>query len=146
MKQTYDYAVSNIFRKLVRLTTVPREKSVVQWKLTRIFSSCSFETEYKGKVYVFDGRRLYVYPAGHDLPPYIRIGDRKGPDILVDVDCRLFRALSDKLFRAARAQYTKELDEDDNLRARTIAEAKEWQKRQLKRQKLNAQKILRDLS
>ncbi|KKT39897.1 hypothetical protein A2W54_01575 [Candidatus Giovannonibacteria bacterium RIFCSPHIGHO2_02_43_13] len=104
--------VEKIVENLIKLTTVPIEKSVIKWRINKVFGQYYFETEYKDKIYTFDGRHFYVYPAGYELPPGIRIGDKSGPDILLSA--RIDAALKEfgDLWQVICGQHERELKED----------------------------------
>lgn len=104
--------LEKILEHLIKLTTVPREKSPIQWRMDKVFSQYHFETEHKGKIYAFDGRHFFVYPAGYELPPGIRIGDKAGPDILLHARIDAAPKLFGELWQRVCGQYEKELQED----------------------------------
>ncbi len=139
-------AIEKILKSLIRLTTIPREKSVIRWKMDKVFSTYHFETEYKGKIYAFDGRHFYVYPSGHELPPCIRIGDKSGPDVLLSVKISAMPELFGELWQQICGQHEKELIEDkiaEMHENKTIEARREVER---KRALENTEKILKDFA
>lgn len=104
-----EHPVVLVINNLIRLTTVPRENSKICWDRDLFFGKAFYRTEYKGKVYKFDGRHFYVYPAGYELPPGVSIGDKKGPDILIHILNDSLLSHLAQLWRAMEGQYAKEI-------------------------------------
>lgn len=136
--------LEKIIEYLIKFTIAPREKSPILWRMDKVFSQYHFEAECKDKIYAFDGRHFYVYPAGYDLPPGIRIGDKEGPDILlyarVDVAPKLFG----ELWQRVCCQYEKELLEDEIKHASEHKKHDLLQEEERKRVLKNTKKILED--
>ena len=112
LKKNIKVPLIGIIEHLTRLTTVPIEKSIIKWRMEKIFSQYYFETEYKGKVYTFDGRHFYVYPAGHELPPGVRINDKSGPDLLLNARIDAAPKEFSELWQVICGQHKRELAED----------------------------------
>lgn len=136
--------LEKILEYLIKFTIVPREKSPIQWRMDKVFSFYSFETEVKGKIYVFDGRHFYVYPAGHELPPGVRIGDKEGPDILLSARIDAAPKLFGELWQKVCGQHKKELLEDEIEHVREHKEHDLRQEKERKRVLENTKKILED--
>lgn len=136
--------LEKILENLIKLTTIPREKSVIQWRMDKVFEVYYFEAEYRGKIYKFDGRHFYVYPAGYELPPGIRIGDKTGPGILLYVKITAAPELFGELWQRVCGQHEKELREEQVRLAKErdgMEQKRRWdQKRALE----NTKKILGD--
>jgi len=133
-----------IIKYLTRFTTVPIEKSGIQWRIDTVFNFYRFETEVKGKIYVFDGRHFMVYPAGYELPPGIRIGDKSGPDILLNVKINMAPKLFGELWMQVCGQHEKEIAEDQVAREREVEITKKTQEEERKRVLENTKRILDD--
>ncbi|OGF62666.1 hypothetical protein A2662_03985 [Candidatus Giovannonibacteria bacterium RIFCSPHIGHO2_01_FULL_45_33] len=134
----------SIIENLVRLTTVPIEKSIIKWRMDKIFSQYYFETEYKGKAYAFDSRHFYVYPAGHELPPGVRIGDKSGPNLLLNTKIGVAPKKFGELWQVICGQHERELAEDrlKQDKERDLAELKDGTNRLIALE--NTRQILKD--
>jgi len=104
--------LEKVIEYLIKYTIVPREKSPIQWQMDKVFNFYRFETEVKGKIYTFDGRHFYVYPAGYELPPGVRIGDKSGPELLLHVRVDAMPKPLGELWQRLCGQHEKELAED----------------------------------
>ena len=101
-----------IVENLIKLTTVPIEKSVIKWRVDKVFGQYYFETEHKDKIYTFDGRHFYVYPAGYELPPGVSIGGKSGPELLCHVRIDAIPKQLGKLWRQLCGQHERKLKKD----------------------------------
>jgi len=137
-------SVEKIVENLVKLTTVPIEKSVIKWRMDKVFSQYRFETEYKCKIYAFDGRHFIVYPAGYELPPGVRIADKQGPDILLNTKINAAPKLFGELWMQVCGQHEKELDDDKIAQERENTTAEARQKAERERVNKNVELILED--
>ena len=133
--------LEKIIEYLIKFTMVPREKSPIQWKMDKVFNFYRFETEVKGNVYVFDGRHFYVYPAGYELPPGIRIGDKEGPDILLHARIDAAPKQFADLWQVVCGQHEKELQED----ARKERESLEASERRQKAERKQSSRLATDI-
>jgi len=133
-----------IVENLIKLTTVPIEKSIIKWQINRTFDQYHFKAEYKGKIYTFDGRHFDVYPAGYELPPGIRIGDKSGPDILLSARIDAAPKEFGDLWQAICGQHEKELLEDKRKRDMYIADVESKSKKEQEKATISAKDILGD--
>ena len=129
---------------LVKLTTVPLEKSVIKWQMDKVFNQYYFKAEYKGKVYSFDGRHFYVYPTGYEPPPGIRIGEKQGPDLLLHARFDARPQLFGELWQVVCGQHEKELQEDARKEREYNNEISVKQTKERKRILSRANDILKD--
>ena len=136
--------IEKILKNLIKLTTVPREKSAIQWKMDKVFSMYHFETEYKGKVYTFDGRHFFIYPAGYELPPGIRIGDKEGPDILLHARIDAAPKQFADLWQVVCGQHEKELQENERKERESLKASERRQKAERELSSRLAKDILKD--
>ena len=144
MKKSKPDAVRKIVEGLIRLTTVPVEKSVIKWQMNKVFSQCCFETRYKNKIYSFDGRHLCIYPAGYELPSGVIIGFKQGPDILLHIRIDAMPRLLSELWRNICGQHEKTMQ---NIQSQENANVfKENLRQRMEREKVlnSANEILRD--
>ena len=137
-------SAEQIVENLIKLTTVPIEKSVIKWRMDKVFNQYNFEAEYKGKIYRFDGRHFYVYPAGHELPPGIRIGDKSGPELLLNVRINTAPKEFGDLWRVVCGQHERELAEDRISREKEMEAMKIAQEKERNRISENTKQILND--
>ena len=136
--------LEKILEYLIKYTIVPREKSPIRWQMDKIFNFYRFETEVKGKIYAFDGRHFYVYPAGCELPPGIRIGDKTGPEILLHARIDVAPQHFGELWQRVCGQHEKELQEDDRKWEKEVITDKLRREEERKRILKNTEKILED--
>ena len=148
-KKDGDSPLPRLIEHLIGLTTVPKDKSVIQWKMRRVVAGYVFETEYKGNIYFFgDDYDDYflVYPAGHELLPGVSMGDKKGPEPLVNASIRhlSYTMPFGQLLFAAMEQNKKELDAETEERERQIKNYKKMTKALKKQEAKNLQNLLED--
>jgi len=133
-----------IVENLIKLTTVPIEKSVIKWRMDKVFTQYSFEAEYKGKIYSFDGRHFRVYPAGYELPPGIRISEKSGPELLLHVRVDGMPKQLGELWQRLCGQHEKELQEDARKEREYLESMARKQKSARELAKRQAEGILKD--
>ena len=123
--------VEKIIKNLIKLTTVPIEKSVIKWRMDKVFGQYRFEAKYKDKIYVFDGRHFIVC-------------NKQDPDLLLNIKINVAPKLLGELWMLICGQHDKELAEDQAAREREVKISKQTQEAERKHVLENTERILKD--